>query len=362
MSNSRRLIRMAEVEKESVDWVWKDYLAAGTITVLSGDPGQGKSLLACDLSARITQGQPMPGCIEEAPPAGVVLIPGEDNVSATVKPALAAAGADLNRILVYDPREFSNRPLILPDDLSLVQEAVAEVQARLIVIDPAPEFFNCNSNSEQSVRRALRPLAELAESAKLAILLILHLNKHCTTNSLYRTIGSIAWNAAARAVWQAMPDPIASDPHRHVLVVVKSNLAAPPTRAYRTLKVSDQLTVDWLGITDVGVNQLSHEEHEKRSKKRDAMEVLFLILREGPRSAKDVYREAREHGVATKTLQCAKAILGVESGRRTGKYRWYWEWFLPDQDTAIIHSLREKYAALDAPTTEEIVSPDTVVT
>jgi AAA domain len=286
-----------------------------------------------------------------------VLLQGEDNVSSTVKPALVAADADLQRIFVYDPREFSMGPLMLPDELNRVKEAAEKVHAKLIVIDPVSAFLNCNSNSEQSVRRALRPLSELAESAKLAILLVLHLNKRCTKNALYQTIGSVAWNAAARAVLQAMPDPIASDPHRHVIVVAKGYHAAPPSHAYRTLMVNNQLTVDWLGISDVAANQLNYGEREKRSKLREAMEILFLILREGPRIARDVYKEASEHGVSKHTLERAKDVLDVGSERRALKYGWCWEWKLKDQKNAILHSIREKYAALDAPTIESPSMP-----
>ena len=105
------------------------------------------------VTARITTGQPMPGCSEDRPPAGVVLLQGEDTVDTMVKPALVAAGADLDRIVVYDPKKFTGQPFALPDDLKLVEEAAADVQAKLLVIDPVLVFFSCNANSDQSVRK-----------------------------------------------------------------------------------------------------------------------------------------------------------------------------------------------------------------
>ena len=96
-------------------------------------------------------------------PAGVVLLQGEDSPSATVRPDLAALGADLDRVVVYDTARFTTDPLALPEDLDVVELAVLAVRARLVVIDPAPYFVTCNPNSERAVRDALAPLARLAQ-------------------------------------------------------------------------------------------------------------------------------------------------------------------------------------------------------
>ena len=116
-----------------------------------------------------------------------------------MKPTLVAAGADLDRVAVYDPSKFKGSPLTLPDDLDLVKSAVKEVNAKLLVIDPAASFFTCNANSDQAVRKALVPLEELAKKKGLAVLIVRHLNKGNSGNPLYRASGSIQWIAAARS-------------------------------------------------------------------------------------------------------------------------------------------------------------------
>jgi len=287
------------------------------------------------------------------PPAGVVLLQAEDSVSNTVKPDLIALGADIDRALVYDPSNFQGKPLTLPDDIGLVEDAVAEVHAKLVVIDPAAAFFNCNANSDQSVRKALKPLAELAESEGIAVLLVRHPNKAGSKNPLYQASGSIAWIAAARSALRAVDDPNSDEPYRHLLVQVKTNLAAAPSMAYQTVMVDGHIQVEWLGTSNVTIKTL--HQGDDGSKLRETMEILFLILRKGPDSAKDVRKRAKEEGVAGRTLDRAKAALGVKSERHQfSPYGWWhWQWRLPDEENEILAAIRQKYEALDA----EAVTP-----
>ncbi len=125
MGNERQLIRCSQVEPKPLEWLWPGYLAVGALHDFSGDPGQGKSRVCYDLAARLSSGQPLPGCGTAYSPAGVVLLQGEDDVAATVRPALASAGADLDRVFVYDPASFPGPPLSLPGDLPLLEEAAA---------------------------------------------------------------------------------------------------------------------------------------------------------------------------------------------------------------------------------------------
>lgn len=352
---TRRLVRLSDVQQQRLKSVWAGYLAEGAVTDVSGDPGKAKSRLTYDIGARITTGQPMPGCTDASDPAGVVLLQGEDAVDKTVKPALAAAGADLRRIYVYDHREFGSSPLRLPDDLPLIEEAVLDVGAKLLIIDPATQFFTCNANSEMSVRQALKRVSDFAETHSLAVLIIRHLNKTNSGNPLYQAGGSIAWIAAARAAFRAVDDATSNDPHRHVLVEIKNNLASAPTLAYRTvLGSTGEITVDWLGQANVSVKDLSRGDRVETSKLWEAMEVLYLILRNGPMGAKYVVEKARLEQVAKRTLERAKRVLDVKPEREQGRWDWQWNWRLPDEETPVLRYLRDKYAALDAAAQETV--------
>jgi hypothetical protein len=177
------------------------------MTSLSGAPGQGKSTLTYAMIAQATSGGTMPQSETPQPKAGAALPQGEDGADTVVKPALAAAGAGLDRVSLYDPPEFADNPLVLPGDLKLVEDAVGEVGASLVVIDHAQSFFSCNPHSEQAVRTALRPLIELAERKCFAVLLVHHLIKTTAANAMYQAGGSIAWTAASRAAFRVKIEP-----------------------------------------------------------------------------------------------------------------------------------------------------------
>lgn len=356
MNEERHLTRLADIEQKPLDWLWPGWLPLGTIVDFSGDPGQAKSGIAYDLAARITTGQPMPNCTNAAPPAGVVLIQGEDLVDTMVKPTLLAAGADVARIFVYDPKGFAGQPLTLPDDLQLVADAVAEVHAKLVVIDPATVFFACNPNSEPSVRRALQPITDFAQQAGVTVLLVRHLNKNDGGNLLYQAGGSIAWIAAARSAPRAISDPASSDPHRHLLVQIKTNLPSEPTLAYRTVLQNGCIGVQWLGNSSFTAKEMNIGQLEERTRRREAMDILFLILRNGPLHVEEVIRKAKQQGVAKRTLERAKVTLGVRSQRHDYGFHWHWEWQLPEDENAVLHALRQKYEALDAES-QEAVAP-----
>ena len=302
-----------------------------------------------DLVKCVTTGQPMPGSTIPTLPGGVVLLQAEDSLGGTVKPSLQAAGADLNRVFVYDPSKFTGDPLTLPDDMDLVKDAVKAVKAKLLVIDPTSAFFNCNFCSGQSVRKALRPLIELAESKNLAVLLVSHLNKTKKENPLYQGNGSIQWVATVRSGLRVINDPCSTEPHTHLLVQVKTNLPAAPSLSYRTVMVGDNIQVEWLGTSSFTARDLS-DASDDESKVYEAMEILFLILRNGGCSSADVHEKAKKEGVAKRTLERAKKMLQVKSGRvQSGHYYWWWQWRLPDEDNEILTHLRNKYDALDGP-------------
>src|SRR5579884_4088984 len=133
MDNERKLVPLSGIKEEHFQWVWRDRIPLGALTVLEGDPGQSKSTLLYDLVARVTSGKPMPFCKGKPKPAGVVLIQGEDRLDATVKPTLKALGADLDRVLVYERKRFLEQPWSLPKDVSLIEEAAQQVDAKVIV-------------------------------------------------------------------------------------------------------------------------------------------------------------------------------------------------------------------------------------
>jgi len=351
----RELVRLSEIVPKSIEWVWQGFLPVGAITDLSGDPGEAKSRITYDLTARITTGQPMPGCSEGSSPAGVVLLQAEDDPGGVVRPTLAAAGADMNRVFVYDPSKFVGQPLELPNDIDLIEEAVDKVHAKLVVIDPVTALFTCNPNSEQAVRKALKPVGELAADRKLAVLNVRHLSKGNRRNTLYQAAGSIAWLAASRSALMTVPDPASSAPYRHLLVQTKTNNpSSASTLAYRTVKSGNVVTVEWMGQSAFDVRDVLRGQKLEGTQLWEAMQILYLILRDGPERAKHVIKKAQEEGVAKRTLERAKLVLGVKSERASNPGLWWWRWHLPDEDNPVLHLIKSKYEAVDSADEQEV--------
>lgn len=189
-----------------MSWLWQPRIPLAKLTVLDGDPGLGKSALTLDLAARISRASAMPDGSRGLPePAGVLLLTAEDGLGDTVRPRLEAMGADLTRVRalkgVPGATADALTPIELPRDLSLVESEASACRAALIVFDPLSAHLGSEINPyrDQDVRRALLPLAQLAEQIGAAILVVRHLTKGFSSNPLYRGGGSIAFIGAARA-------------------------------------------------------------------------------------------------------------------------------------------------------------------
>ena len=227
---------LSEVEPEQVEWLWPGRLPLGKLAVLDGDPGLGKSALTLDLAARVSAGLELPDG-SRCGPAGVVLLSAEDGLEDTIRPRLDAAGADTERIVALSMIGVGTRAerlVSLTQDLDAIEAAIRRVGAALVVIDPLMAFLTgkTDSHKDQDIRRALAPLAALAERTGAAVLIVRHLNKSAGGNALYRGGGSIGIIGAARAGLVVAPDP--EDPERRILAANKHNLSgAAPSLVFR---------------------------------------------------------------------------------------------------------------------------------
>ena len=200
------LVRASEVVPETMTWLWEGYIPAGKITLVDGDPGEGKSTLTLDIAARVSRGGPMPD--RSAGGSGTVLImSAEDGVADTIVPRLSAAGANLRRVHILtevrgvsDDGKIVTRPVELPGDLPIVERIIREHRVVLVVIDPLMAYLSGTVNSfrDQDVRRALHPLAQLAETTGATFVVVRHLNKSAGGKAMYRGGGSIGIGGAAR--------------------------------------------------------------------------------------------------------------------------------------------------------------------
>lgn len=340
------LVTVYDVLPERVRWLWPKHIPLGKLTVLDGDPGLGKSTLTLDLAARVTTGSPLPDKTAAGAQGAVLIASAEDGVADTIRPRLAAAGADLEMVKVLDHVEATKadgsteeRPLVLPEDMGVIEEAIVSTGAVLVVIDPFAAFLaeKVDSYKDQHVRRALMPLAKLAGRTGAAVVIVRHLSKSGGPNAIYRGGGSIGIIGAARAGLIVAPDP--GDPTRRILAVTKSNLAQmPPALAYRL--VSDELhdcgRIVWEGPTKHRADDLLatpvKEDVDESSALAAAEAFLEEVLADGDLWTGEVKAEAKAAGVAWRTVERAKARLGLRAIKagRPGDAVQGWKWHLPE--------------------------------
>ena len=303
---------LADVSPERVEWLWPKRVPKGKITVLDGDPDNGKSVLTTDLAARLTAGKSLPdGTPTEA--AGVVIVSAEDGAADTIRPRFDAAGGIPARARLLGDEE----PFVIPEDIPRLERAIEQVGAALVVIDPIMAFLsgNVNSNRDQDVRRALTPLKRMAERTGAAVILVRHLNKMAGGNPLYRGGGSIGIIGAARSGLVVGRHP--EDDELRVLAGQKNNLSLPPeSLAYRIETAENGAArIVYEGVCEATAQQLLRvpEDEEEKSALSEAKEFLLSELKGSPMAARQVKKNAVEADVSERTLKRAKAALGVIS-------------------------------------------------
>jgi hypothetical protein len=344
------IVALSQVAPEPVRWLSPGRLAAGKITVLDGDPGLGKSTLLCEIAARISRGEALPGG-KAAQPRLVVLMSAEDDPYDTIRPRIDAAGGDPRRVIAFAtlPNQDSAGTLgAIPDHVYILEEIITRTQAALLIIDPLVAFLarGHNANSDQGVRRAFHSLKGLAERTGAAIVAVRHLNKSMTANALYRGGGSIGIIGAARCGLLLAPDP--DDRERRILASTKANLGRPaPSLTFRleSCPGSDVARVVWDGESQWTADQLLRESASgiaSRSLLDDAREWLRAALADGPRSAGDILHEARQAGVGRDVLYAARKLEGVSIDKeRVAGGRWVWSYSAGDGELPAVSGTPE---------------------
>ncbi len=326
------LVRLADVQPEEITWLWPGRIARGKLTLFVGDPGVGKSMLTMDLAARISRAATFPDG-SHAPSGSVIILTAEDGLSDTVRPRLDAMEGDPSRVFVLTgvrtPGDSAPGYFQLTTDLSHLEHAITEHRVVLVVIDPLSAYLGeKDSYKDAEVRRVLGPLALMAERTEVAVVGIMHLNKNEQRKALYRALNSIAFVAAARAVFAVAEDHDAEG--RVLFLPLKMNMASkPPGLAYRL--DGPRIVWDSEPVTADAESALRGADlPEERAERVQAVEVLRELLQAGPMKAEAVKKEASVAGVSERTLYRAKAALRVKARRvgGLGSAGW-WEWELP---------------------------------
>lgn len=333
----------SEIKPEPVRWLWTNRIPLGKVTVIDGDPGLGKSLLGLEIGARVSRGEALPGD-EAGLSGGAVILSAEDGLADTIRPRLETAGADLNRVVIvrWAPEKAGERTVSqVPRDIPRVEEAIARVGAKVVVIDVLMAYLGSETNSyrDQDVRLALAPLASLATASQAAVLVIRHLTKTAGGNPLYRGGGSIGVIGAARAGMLVAADP--EDTDLRLLAMTKSNLGRPAaTLAYRIEDRAGVPRIVWQGESHhTAATLLATVSGEEGGVLADAKDFLTEELKAGPLAAREVYRAAEQAGIKVATLRRAKESLRVVATRDGYGDRGRWFWSLNDVKGAHVQKM-----------------------
>jgi hypothetical protein len=325
----------ADVQPEPVQWLWWPYIALGTICMLDGDPGIGKSLLMLQLAANVSRGHPFPDqlgtpTLGAGEPANVLILTREDSLSRTIRPRLDASGADVSRVFLSaswldaDDKE----QVFTLKHLPLLAAELERLHPRLVVLDPIQSFFgDIDMHRANQTRPLLDALAALAEKYNCAIVCIRHPAKpgEGIGKALHRGLGSVDIIGAARTGLFIEGYPW--DETRALMAQTKSNLG-PKGRTHIFSKKDGMF--GWQAVTRLTAEDLAGSG---RGPNPGAFleALLWLEYRlEGGLgwSASDIEKEAEQLDISTGVLKRAKKALGVRSSKGQGKDD-SWTWRLP---------------------------------
>jgi putative DNA primase/helicase len=334
------LLLARNVLTRPIQWVWPGYIAAGKVTMIEGDPGDGKSILTTDLAARWSSGAPMPDGQRIGRPLSVIMVSAEDDPEDTIVPRLSMAGANLDRVYLVTRGGDPARPFTLSRDLSDLAEQAREYGVGIITLDPLMALLgdDVDAHSDHGVRRALWPLHQLAVDTGVAVVVVRHLNKGTGAKAIYRGGGSIGIGGAARSVYAVGRDP--ENQSRRVFANIKMNIAAEPQSLAYSIEAGDKGPfLDWHGAIDASAQEVVDGRYHNEDD-ADMLYFLNTVVENGePMKWHDIVLAGRKEGYTDKQLRTRRGrsrlvkIAGHE-GRRS--VRWgYLEHTLahmPDSD------------------------------
>lgn len=298
----------SEVEPQKVEWLWYPYLPYGKITLLQGDPGEGKSTFALQLASILTRGAELPDGQELKGPESVIYQCGEDDKEDTIKPRLLAAGADCGKVAFIEDAESS----LTLDDVRIA-EVLERTKARLLIIDPIQSYIRQDGDMQSAtrMRAILTRLSKMAAKYRCAILLVGHLNKSSGGKTLYRGLGSIDIAAIARSVLMIVRDQENAD--IRYMLPIKSNLA--PQGAPIGFILDQSVGFHWLGKCALASDELPVPS-KSTSKKEAAKNLIRVMLSSGQVESKKVFERLEELGISERTARTAMSEMDAKSVKR----------------------------------------------
>jgi hypothetical protein len=334
------LTQASSIKVRAVRWFWLNRLALGTLALIGGREGIGKSICAYTLAAMATRGHLPGACL--GTPRAVIVVATEDSWEHTIVPRLMAAGADLTRIYRADVQtaDLGETMMSLPRDVAGLELAIADVDAAFILLDPLLSRLDSalDTHKDAEVRQALEPLVALADRTRTVILGFIHVNKSTSTDALTTLMGSRAFTAVARAVLFVMTDP--NDEHTRLLGLAKNNLGRMdlPTLAFRIVEAHVADTpegpvytgkLEWTGESDLSIRDALDAASLPSGDKTATSEAMdwlqdYLSSENGQADSAAIKKKGAAAGHSTSALQRARTKLKVTTVSSGFPCRTFW--------------------------------------
>ena len=307
----------SEIQSKPIEWLLNPFLPLGTVTVLFGDGGMGKSFYSLALAAAISRGKLIPGMDKPFPASDVIIQNAENPWSTVIKPRLEMLGADCSKIHHIIEND---RRLTLTDER--IEAAIRKHNARLIIMDPYQSYLseNFSMNRVESVRPALMHLERVAERTRSVIMVVGHISKG-GGKAQHKGLGSVDLvNAVPSVLLLGRAEGLDNDVR--AVAHLKCNFSEAATQTFRLNKADG---FQWLGensdITpDDIINFNAKKAKEDKSKLNEAIEFLYEILEEGEMPTADVIELAEESEISKRTLERARKEVGVKSKKVDGTW------------------------------------------